>query len=419
MDLGTAPSRVVRLLDISFDGIGEMKSLVFVADLHLHPFRLCSRDGGRDRLNDGLQALDQSLGYAREIQALWIFLGDAKQPRILWHQEALNGALEIFRKYGDVTKLFLPGNHDGPRLPGGSGLQPFASLERSKLCELPTLLPAWGPGLAVWPCEADEDGLDVFVRQAGANGCPVLLSHGLLSGCKLSPDIAGTGLTPERFGIGRADPAFSLSIFGDVHRGQIFRQYRHQWAWETFDNMLQEPTFGKEMPIWKGQFSGQIVYPGDPYQQNWGEAKEWPKGILVVRPDLNEISLYPIKSPRFISMDWTDRTEDEFIRFIHGKFSPEGIQVIDWENNFVRVILPPWGDNRAIHSALTLLKIPRRSFQVIVEPAPRVETRSNIHAGLGGNDLLTQYMEAKPPEDGLDKKSVLTAGMRLWGEQDG
>jgi hypothetical protein len=397
-----------------------VKPLVVTSDLHLHPFRLCSNDGGRDRLADGLSALEQSLQVALDLNALWIFAGDMKSPRTYWPQEALNGALALFHRFSSVPKLLLPGNHDGPRVPGGSGLQAFTTCTNTRVVELPTLLPGWAPGLAVWPCEADESGLETFVEQAQKTGCKVLLSHGLLSGCKLGPDSSrGIGLTPERFGIGVANPAFSLAIFGDVHRGQMFRQYRHQWAWQAWDETLQAPQSfpAKEQVIHRG-FHGQIIYPGDPYQQNWGEAGEWPKGALIVRPDSQEISLQPIKGPRFIKQDWTGRDLEEFKAFILGKFSLAGEDLSTWEGNFVRVTLPPWGDDRACQEVLnTVPKVAHtRAFQLIVERVPRVEVRSRIHAGMEPFQLVSEYVAARPPEEGLDEKAVITAGMHLMKE---
>ena len=41
--------------------------IVFLADAHVHPWRLQSRDGGHDRLLDGLSAVRQSLQLAREL----------------------------------------------------------------------------------------------------------------------------------------------------------------------------------------------------------------------------------------------------------------------------------------------------------------------------------------------------------------
>lgn len=387
--------------------------MVCVADLHLHPFKQCSRDGGRDRLQDGLSALQQSLEYAQELGALWVFLGDAKMSRTIWNQEALNGALDCFRRFSGVPKLLLPGNHDGPRLPGGSGLQAFADLERTRVVESPTLLPGWGPGLAVWPCEADEDGLAHFVEAAPKEGCKILLSHGLLSGCQLSPDIKGTGLTPERFGIGKASPVFPLAIFGDVHRGQIFREDKRQWAWHTWDNLFSRDG---QVPLHVATgFRGQIVYPGDPYQQNWGEAGEVPKGVLIVRPgpNIEMIYLQPLKGPRYIVEDWTAKTEDEFGQYLLGG-------VPEWHGNFVKLVLPEWGSSKAVQTSLEVLRKTEaiRSFQPMVIREARVKARTNISAAMKPRELLEGYMSSKPPEDGLDPKAVLLAGERLMGDQE-
>lgn len=396
-----------------------MKPLVITADLHLHPFKLNSNDGGRDRLRDGLDALDQTLNIARVLGATWIFAGDMKVPRTTWVQEALNGAYEILEAYADVDKILLPGNHDGPKLPGGSGLRAFASIERTSILELPTLLPAIAPGLAVWPGEFDLDALPGWIEEARSAGCVLLLGHGLFEGCLLSPGIAAPGgLTLSAFGLGGESPAFRLAVFGDVHRGQIYSRGRwvpwdrvfssengHQWGRQKWG----DPE-GNTLHITKG-FFGQIIYPGDPYQQNWGEAGEVPKGVTVIFPETEEISVVPIKAPLYIAQDWTDSTFDAFEEYARNDGEAT------WEGNFVRLILPDWGSTSM---AAAILKDVRehhgvRSFEAIIKRAAKAETRVEVDTSMEADDLLASYLKAKPPQD-LNEKLVLEAGKRLWGK---
>jgi hypothetical protein len=386
--------------------------LVITADLHLHPFRLNSRDGGRDRLQDGLSALRQSLEVARQIGGVWVFAGDMKVPRTTWVQEALNGAIAVFEEFPEVRKVLLPGNHDGPGLPGGSGLRAFAPMEGVELLGVPTLLPATEPGLAAWPGEADDAGLDAFVEQARREGCGLLLGHGLFTGSVLSSGIAGVGLDPARFGIG---DAFELAVFGDVHRGQIFNQAT---GWRAFDAGAAVPADEEGSYFVDKRFRGQIVYPGDPYQQNWGEAGEVPKGVLVVEPGEELIGLAELEGPRYLALDWSGEAADVFVAFVQGAKTVGGQSVEEaWRGNFVRLLLPEWGDAKAVQAEMKGLpdRVGTRSFQAVVQRRPPAERRTEVHAGMTGRALLGQYMKAKPPQDLGDPLAVMEAGMRLWG----
>jgi hypothetical protein len=97
---------------------------VITADVHVHPFKVCSRNNGAERLRAGLTALYQTLDYARQHHAVWVMAGDFKMPKTNWPQEALTGALEVMRDFPGVEKVMIAGNHDAMGL-GGSGLQPF------------------------------------------------------------------------------------------------------------------------------------------------------------------------------------------------------------------------------------------------------------------------------------------------------
>ncbi len=388
--------------------------LVITADLHLHPWRLNSRDGGRDRLQDGLSALRQSLQVARHLGGVWVFAGDMKVPRTTWVQEALNGAIAVFEEFPELRKILLPGNHDGPGLPGGSGLRAFAALEGVELLDVPTLLPATEPGLAAWPGEADDRGLDDFVERARREGCRLLLGHGLFTGSILSSGIAGEGLDAARFGVG---DAFRLAVFGDVHRGQVLTSK----GWYPFDRGLHQTEQGC-YAVGGAKFSGQIVYPGDPYQQNWGEAGEVPKGCLVIRPDTEQVDLVELEGPRYLALDytdWADALRDTFLDFVEGRAAVGGEAVGSWRGNFVRLLLPEWGDDKVVQAALRGLpdRVGTRSFVALPQRRPRPEQRrAEVHAGQKARDLLGSYMKWRPAED-LDSKAVMEAGMRLWGSE--
>jgi DNA repair exonuclease SbcCD nuclease subunit len=67
-------------------------TLLGISDLHLHPFRPCSRNNGRDRANDGLAVFDQALRIATErgvdavLEAGDLFHEKGRVDTITWNQ---------------------------------------------------------------------------------------------------------------------------------------------------------------------------------------------------------------------------------------------------------------------------------------------------------------------------------------------
>lgn len=401
--------------------------VVALADLHLHPYRLCSRDGGRDRLQDGLSALRQSLDYARTLGCPWVFCGDLKMPKLLWPQEALTGALALFRAYPDVPKLMLPGNHDGNCYQlGGSGLAPFAG--DARVVETPEVVTLLGESIAVAPVQPLVTS--EFLAEARRAGVTALFGHAFVRGVLLGPDevrLPTVGLTLQELGVGEV---FRVVVLGDVHKGQGWRPGR---GWRPWKDWVSETTLsppcrprsrGKTFVLslgsphskgflrGSGEWEGEVFYPGSPYPQSWGESEDGPKGALLVDLKTGEVSLLPIQAPQFLRVTLSEA---------------EALEVLDpreWEGHFVRVTLVGrWAVAARVSRRLEELRAQGspRSFQVVVQGSNESsEVRcAALHAGLPLGDLLQQYLEVRPfSSDEVSSRTVLEAGRRLMGAGD-
>lgn len=379
--------------------------IVVTADLHVHPYRMHSADGGRDRLTDGLSVLTQTLVQARKHKAMWVFLGDLKVPKTFWPQEALTGCLDVLRKFPDVEKIMLPGNHDGDG-PHGSGLEPFAD-QTTTIIREPTVLRG---GLAAVPFGTPIDKRAELIAEAKAVGCRVLLTHGFLAGVFLGAAdtrLPGKGMTLDEWGIG---DIFSVAFFGDIHKGQrLVRQTNHAPCWISYSESsgtlkprsirkgkiaIENLEYGAGVPLAPvvrdpASWRGEVFYPGSPYQQSWGEVNDGMKGSLLVDLETGGVQLLPCFAPRFVLVE--DPTgSDEELACIRG--------------NFVRVVgecLPPeFAERRP------------RSLQFIKRQAPTVVQRAEVHAGLAVEDMLERYVEARPLE-GFKPDLVLSAGRKM------
>lgn len=389
--------------------------LLCSADWHIHPHRLQSQDNGRDRMQDGLTALDQSFRLAQEHDAAWVGCGDFKQPRTIWPQEALNGMLDTFARYPDVPKLLIPGNHDGLG-EWGSGLAPFRAL--ALIVEQPAFLDAIGARplegfvLACWPWGSFEAERAAFLDRGRT--CPattILLSHGFLAGVLLGPDdvrLPGVGLTLAQFGMDTYPRAFDAAVFGDIHKGQMLvRNPKSPMRWIPYTEWVHDRKTSIRLP---SDWRGEILYPGSPYMQTWGEVSEWPKGCLLLEPGTGRVEFCPLDSPRYwdLEMDVIQLERNLSSRAYHG--------------GFVRLSVPLQAHDDA-RKAGALAERAReawalRAFQVsFPRTQPERTLRSDLHAGMNMEQLLSGYMEARPPEEDLPVPFVLEAGRRLVQEE--
>lgn len=371
----------------------EEVRLVVTADFHIHPYRQCSRDGGRDRLMDGLSCLRQSLDLARAERAVWVMAGDFKQPKTTWPQEALTGAHQILRQYGDVEKVMVAGNHDAEGL-GGSGLAPFKDVAFIAEQIVFAALPKQGGHLLCAPWNADRSHVAGLLKRS--SDVRALIAHGFLAGVVLGPDdtqVPGRGISLTEYG------RFPVAFFGDIHKGQMFvREPNRAARWVQYGQIEVAPHVVAIKLRSPGAWRGEIFYPGSPYMQNWGERGDGAKGALLANLSTGAVELHLFKGPRFIQLE-TDK-DDDF----------EGI-LNDAAGNFLRIIYfgypPPALDPEKV--ALC------RSVQLITRRPERQERRlADIHAGMSRKELLQKYMNARPPVG--DRERALTVGLRLVGE---
>ncbi len=344
-----------------------MKFIV-TADIHLHPYRQCSHDVGRDRLEDGLSVLRQTLEAARERGCPWVFLGDLKNVKGVWHQEALNRALAILEEFKDVDKNMVHGNHDG--VGGGSGLLPFRN-GHTTVIDKPIIMGSAG---AFWPHSYDVSKMPEFLQEAKAAGAKVLFGHILLIGSIASesgmPIPKGERL--EHIGLGE-DRIFDWAFLGDVHKAQ---------------------TLGSED-------DGIAIYPGSPLALNWGE-RELDKGCLYVDTSKpNAVELVKTKAPRFRVFDLIDH-------------KPPDLNVLrDCKGDFARVLVGPRADMKMVEELREASGA--RWFQAIVRRESDVEKRSEIHAGMTRQKMIEEYVEVRPLE-GFEKGKLVAVGMNLMEE---
>jgi hypothetical protein len=355
--------------------------LVCIADAHVHPWRLQSRDGGHDRLMDGLGVIAQSLDLAKSLDAAWVFAGDMKQPKTFWPQGALTGLHAIFRDFPDVKKIMVAGNHDA-FVDASSGLAPFKDcatvIEHPQIVwlhdhEIPLVCCPWNgqPGEAA----------ALLAKQSPR----FLIAHGFLQGCMLGPEQTriAKGIPIESFG------EFDFAVFGDVHKAQ--------WRVPAAPDKGRPATW-VEFPAEKTVIPrGSVLYCGSPYMQNWGERNDAQKGALVIDLSDQTAELVPLKAPKYVHLDLDYDKADSVVNM-----DPD---------NFYRVVY-----HGALCSAtdkIRALGATCRSFQFIhraeISPAKRVE----VHAGMSMRDMMTGYMASRA--SACEQTKLLEAGLRLAG----
>jgi hypothetical protein len=311
--------------------------------------------------------------------------GDFKQPKTNWPQEALTGAHEILREFGDVRKIMLAGNHDAMGL-GGSGLAPFkdvATVIEGEAEQVSDLLCV--------PFGAD-------LKAVKTNKHLPIIAHAFIKGAFLGPE---DHRLPDK-GVDIADYGpFPVAFFGDIHNAQFRRSadplQGRTAAWYTINSAGQV-----RVP---GRWLSEVYYPGSPYQQNWGE-RDHVKGVLLVDTKRGAVDFVPMNAPRFIHVELTDC-----------EILPEVLLNASQQSDFVRIITP---SSRWTQSALDARGLHFRSMQIIEQKAAAVQkaARTVMHAGMDPDELLSGYMKAKPLPPGMDSTTVMTAHRRLWGGEE-
>lgn len=360
---------------------------VLTSDIHLHPFRQCSRNAGLDRLDDGLGAMKQTLLQARARKCHWFFLGDLKHIKNMWHQQALNSALQLMEDFEDVPKMMVHGNHDG--MAGGSGLLPFKSIPKTNIFVEPEIV--YGDNydfetFAVWPHQKDLRELPAFIKKAKDAKVKILFAHIFISGSQVSstnvPVVKGTMLSEIGISSVKSDNVFDWAFLGDIHRQQVV------------------PDSGKY---------GTAIYPGAPLGLNWGERGE--KGALYVDTQKRLIEPIMIDAPKFVVLDWVGQ-----------KIEP-GDWDARWPDDFVRIYVLPDVKPKVMEKIREQSKA--RWFEVVVRrEETNVEKRSEIHSGMTTNAMLDEYIKARPLQQRnrnqvIPKKKLMEIGKKLLEGDDG
>lgn len=399
-----------------------MSRLVFTADVHLHAYRVDSRDGGLDRLRDGVSALRQTLEHARHHRCPWFFGGDAKVPRRSWPHDALTAWDEVLGEYADVPKVVLKGNHDGEG-DYGCGLRVFARhalvVDRPGKYDTGESCPYVGDvnayqrvQFAALPATAVESAPEDL---AGfQESCDLLVGHGYVAGARTGPDDfrAPSSLTVERL------QGWRVSLFGDIHKGQVLARGRKSGytpQWVSFSAMPEAALSGKIPLRSPGPWKGEVYYPGSPYSQNWGEREDGQKGCLLVDLVSGEVTFLPVLAPRYVQEDWSDGPPSPSLRAWPKDAAKLEALERRWGGNFVRVVAGDWFDHQRELDAV-VERVQPRTFQLSVVKRSRVEQRAEVHAGQSDDEMLRAYAKARPLA-GVGEDDVVAAGAALVKEE--
>jgi DNA repair exonuclease SbcCD nuclease subunit len=308
--------------------------------------------------------------------------GDFKMPKNTWPQEALTGSLEILRKYPDLRKVMIAGNHDGAGL-GGSGLQPFYEVAtvidgEAQDCE----------GVLYVPHGAD-------LRPVKSNSHLPIVAHAFLAGAIIGAEdlqLQNAGIELSEYG----QPP--LALFGDIHGAQMRLPSDPKTGrvarWERIEQ------HGKiRVP---GPWRGEVYYPGSPYQQNWGERNQ-AKGCLLVDLEVGSVHFHPIESPRFIHVELQDC-----------EILPEVLLNAD-DSDFVRIVTD---SARWTKEAIDAKALRYRWLQITERPTKIVNRqRTEIHAAMTRTQIIEAYIASRPVPKGVSAEQVKKAMMRLWGAE--
>jgi len=385
---------------------------VDTSDLHIHPFKVGSSNGGRDRLDDGLSVLRQSLELARNERCPWIFGGDLKHPKNVWPQEALNGVHNAFYEYRDVPKLLMPGNHDGLFGEFGSGLQPFSHIEGVTVVDAPWAGEWEGMNLAAWPYGLKRlASLPAFLDAAEKAGSKILLAHLMFRGVALGPTDAhlpGAGSPVDSFRVG---DLFDFAVVGDIHKGQWYGaagKVNRVRSWHNYnrDQDLEVDNGGFVLRA-PGKWKGEAFYPGSPYQQSWGEVAEWPKGFLLINEQSGKVEFRTAKSPRFRAVEVPSQANLRGLCEL-----PKGC----WQNDVVRLMIPDSVlSERGSAGMVDVVRarVGARELRAVPRRAERQKGEAvSAHAGMKPEELLEAWTKAHELS-GVAGDVLLRSGVEL------
>lgn len=352
------------------------------ADWHLHPWRICSHDGGADRLADGIDVGRQILSIARAANLPVVIAGDLKEVRGMWLVPVQNALLALLREFHDIEITVLSGQHDG-RADGRSGLDSLRELPNVSVIDHPCIdtSPDNECMAGYWPYQRDLTEMPAFLQEARAQKATYLFAHAYLQAAIIGPNEIRLkkGHTIDEFGLFGKDRVFQYGFFGDIHKQQ--------------------------------KIGNHIWYAGSPYALKSDE-QEINKGVFHVQTKNGKVirvDPIPIEGPRFISADWSAVTAINTALPAYLKNDPDV-----WKGHFVKLLVNPDVDYGMLEGLRE--SCGTRDFQVIPIRKQKTERRAEVHAGLPVRELLAKYVAARPPGKELNQKTVLAAGMHLFGE---
>lgn len=359
-----------------------MKAII-IADAHVHPWRDCSRNGGADRLADGLSVVLQSLELARTHVCKWVSLGDIKLLRGIWPQDALSGLLHLMREYPDVKKVMLPGNggHDGvgTKATGEGGYDPFRGY--ATIMDTPRV----DGGTAWWPWQPQHAApalLASLLDDARRSRVRIVCGHAMFSG-----SVVGTadfklekGYALSDFGLSgtKSERVFDWGFFGDVHKRQVLGDVTQKAA-------------------------AAVYVPGSPYAQNWGEL-ELDKGCLFVDLARGVVEPIPLIAPRYHVITVADGTSMRDVQ------RQTDVHVGD----FVRLVTEAPVRAVALEALRAAWKPRVLETGVLPQSAPVTGARrSAAHGAMTRGELFNEYIKAVPPPDGVAVEGVQKAAQTI------
>lgn len=369
---------------------------IHVADLHVHPFREFSANNGMDRLQDGLNAVEQACALAEQHQCVLVIGGDLKNHKDKWYDAVLNGYMDIFSRYLNHT-IILAGNHDGVK-GQSSGLEVFRHVQNMALVTKPILSKdLLGEMALFYPWSPTWSDLDSYVQQAKQAKAKIIFSHAFLEGAKIgSGDYQlKRGLPLAAFGLDIKDRVFDWGFFGDIHKQQRVREFRANRK----SKLVVE---------------GEVWYAGSPYAQRKDETEQ-DKGALLV--DLNApkvVTPLVISAPRFQRIDLSEDTTLNvntklalWITKAKKQTTPE------WRNDFVEITVPHKTDITLLEQLRAVVK-PRMFYAHIKPPQKGASVkRAELHAGMSSKELVRAYLKTKTTPEGVTVETLEKAGLML------
>jgi len=346
---------------------------IATADLHVHNYTQFARiiDGLNSRLLDCVRVLDEIEEYIvsnDDIEA-FLFLGDLFNSRTKVSIEVYHLVYERLKKIKEtgVEIHILVGNHDQFLKKGEyHSVKPFSEIahviDKPEKFFLDKLTPVYALPYIDNPDERRKAMLELIGKKQKKQG--ILIAHTGVAGAEVSSlshyvlkdEIELKDLFPE---------LFDLVLLGHYHKSQKLRE--------------------------------NVLYVGSPLQLNFGERND-NKGFWDIElRDKNtkvEYQFIETHTPKFILLDGNEDKD------------------VDFENNYVKVVLPPAikeSEIKEIRDSLYELG----AKYVVIEKTAKIEEkkRANIELEMKMEDMIAEYVKAVKTD--LDKEKLIKLGLEL------